>query len=272
MTKSHSHPILRGAAAVILGIGLSACGGPAPAENKAAADEVAAAWVKAFDTGDAVAVAALYAEDAHSMPPGGAAITGRSAIESYWRQDIGAEKLITKLTPSDSIAQGDLLHVDGSYEVAAKDGSAPPARGQYQQLWRKVDGQWKVQHEIWRLDPTTQRDIDTADRLSSLWTTAYNNGDAAGLIALYDQGAALSQPTGSVEGRDAIGAYWKADFGTGKPATKLSLTDVYMSGDLAHLEGEYEVTDKGQLTKGHYVQLWMRDGPSWRIHREMWWR
>ena len=52
---------------------------------------------------------------------------------------------------------------------------------------------------------------------------------------------------------------------------ELSLTDVYMSGDLAHLEGEYEVTDKGKVTKGHYVQLWMRDGPAWRIHREMWW-
>jgi hypothetical protein len=52
----------------------------------------------------------------------------------------------------------------------------------------------------------------------------------------------------------------------------LTLTDVYMAGDLAHLEGEYEVADAGNITKGHYVQLWMQDGNAWRIHREMWWQ
>ena len=42
-----------------------------------------------------------------------------------------------------------------------------------------------------------------------------------------------------------------------------------MAGDLAHLEGEYEVADKGTVTKGRYVQLWMQEGNAWRIHREM---
>jgi ketosteroid isomerase-like protein len=75
-----------------------------------------------------------------------------------------------------------------------------------------------------------------------------------------------------VQGRDAIGAFWKDDFGSTKPSTALTLTDVYMAADLAHLEGEYEVTEKGKVTKGRFVQLWMRDGNAWRIHREMWWR
>ena len=273
MKRDLSNRIMRGAVAVIVGTGLAACGrAAAPGENKAAADEVAAAWVKAFDAGDAAGVAALYAEDAHSMPPGGGAISGRSGIESYWRQDIGSGGIVTKLTPNDSIAQGDLLHVDGMYEVTAKDG-VTLAKGQYQQLWRRIDSQWKVQHEIWRLDPSLQRDPKTADQLASLWTTAYNAGDVAGLAALYDKDAVLStRPTGSVVGRDAIGSFWREDFGGGKPSTTLTLTDVYMAGDLAHLEGEYEVSDKGKVTKGHYVQLWMQDGNAWRIHREMWWQ
>jgi ketosteroid isomerase-like protein len=75
-----------------------------------------------------------------------------------------------------------------------------------------------------------------------------------------------------VEGTDAIGSFWAEDFGGGKPTTTLTLTDVYMAGDLAHLEGEYEVADAGKITKGHYVQLWMQDGNAWRIHREMWWQ
>jgi hypothetical protein len=45
-----------------------------------------------------------------------------------------------------------------------------------------------------------------------------------------------------------------------------------MAGDLAHLEGEYEVSEPAGSTRGRYVQLWMRDNNAWRIHREMWWR
>ena len=267
--------VMLAAAAAIVGAGIAACGGApqAPGANKAATDEVTAAWVKAGDAGDAAALAGLYAEDAHSMPPGGQPISGRSAIESYWRADIGSGGVVTRLTPRDSIAQGDLLHVDGTYEVAEKDGEGALANGQYQQLWRRVDGQWKVQHEIWRIDPSLQRDPKAAERLTSLWTTAYNAADSTALMALYDENAELAaQPNGSVVGRDAIGAFWKNDFGVNKPSTTLTLTDVYLGGDLAHLEGEYAVADKGATTKGRYVQLWMRDGGAWSIHREMWWR
>lgn len=272
MTSFLRNRIVLGAVAAIVGGSLAACGGaPAPTENKAAADDVTAAWAAAFNAGDPARIAALYAEDGHSMPPGEGTISGRSQIESYWREDLGSGGVTTKLTPSDSITQGDLLHVDGLYDVTGKNG-VTLAKGQYQQLWRRVDGQWKVQHEIWRLDPTAQRDPSMADRLESLWTTAYNAADAAGLAALYDKDAVLStRPTGSIVGSEAIGAFWKDDFGGGKPKTTLTLTDAYMAGDLAHLEGEYEVADKGKVTKGHYVQLWMQDGNAWRIHREMWW-
>ena len=274
MRVLHKRQAVRAAVALITSVGIVSCGGAAvPAENKGAADEVTAAWMNAFETGQAANIAALYTEDAHSMPPGTGPITGRSAIESYWRQDIGKGDLATKLTPNDSIAQGDLLHVNGMYEVLAKNAGASLAKGQYQQLWRRVDGAWRVQHEIWRVDPSLERNMDTAKRLASAWTTAYNAGDAKSLTALYDNDAILSaRPGAGAAGKDGIGAFWAADFGGGKPATKLALTDVYMAGELAHLEGEYEVTDKGEVTKGHYVQLWMQDAGEWRIHRELWWQ
>lgn len=259
--------------AVVAAIGLASCGRAAPIEDKTTADEVTAAWTAAFDGGDAAAVAALYAEDAHSMPPGSGPITGRSGIEAYWRRDIGSGGIVTKLMPNDSISQGELLHVDGAYEVRAKNDSMILAKGQYQQLWQRADGAWRVQHEIWRLDPSMARNIDTANQLASLWTTAYNAGDAKGLMALYDNDAILSaRPGAGAAGREAIGEFWTADFGRARPATTLTLTDAYLAGELAHLEGEYEVTDKGEVTKGHYVQLWMQDGDAWRIHREMWWQ
>ena len=39
----------------------------------------------------------------------------------------------TKMTATASVAQGNLLHVNGSYDVIAKDG-VTVARGQYEQL------------------------------------------------------------------------------------------------------------------------------------------
>jgi uncharacterized protein (TIGR02246 family) len=274
MNQSLSNRVILGAVAVILASGLSACGSAAsPAANKAAADEVTAAWVKAFDAGDAAAVAGLYTEDAQSLPPGGGQVKGRSEIESYWREDMGSDGVVTKLTPNASIAQGDLLHVDGVYEVAAKGNGTALAKGQYRQLWRRADGQWKVQDEIWRLDPTLQRDSQTAERLTSSWTTAYNAGDTAALMALYDENAELAtQLEGRLQGQAAIEVFWKGDVGTGKAKTTLTLSDTYMAGDLAHFEGEYEVSDQGKTTKGRYTQLWMREGSDWRIHREMWLR
>ena len=209
--------IMRAAVALIASIVVAACAG-APAENKAAADEVTAAWATAFDGGDATALAALYAEDAHSMPPGAAQVQGRRAIESYWRADIGAGGIATRLMPAGSVAQGDLLNVDGTYEVIAKAEGVALAKGQYQQLWRRIDGEWRVQHEIWRLDPAMQRSADAAARLASLWTTAYNAGDATGLSALYDADAVLvTRPGRNVIGRKAIASFWAEDLETPSP-------------------------------------------------------
>lgn len=260
-----------GATAVIFaGVVFVGCGS-APAENKTAADEVTAMWTNAFNSGNAATLAALYTENARSTAPAGGPSRGRKDIEAYWREDMkSGEK--TTLKTTDSVAQGNLLHVGGTYQVGAKNG-ARVAYGQFEQLWTRDNGAWKVASEIWSLDPMAQRDPDAADRLESAWTTAYNAGDAVKLAALYDKDAVLStRPSGSVEGKDAIEFFWKNDFGGGKPTTKLEMTDAYMAGDLAHLEGEYEVADKGKVTKGHYVQLWKQDGDDWRIHREVWWQ
>ena len=258
--------------AVVISLAVAACGRSAPADNKAVAEEVSATWTRAFDAGDAAGLAALYTEDAHSFPPGSPAISGRRDIEAYWREDIGSGGVVTKLTADYSVAQGDLLQVAGVYDVVDKAGLSL-AKGQYDQLWTRVDNAWKVKHEIWRTDPSLQRNPGAAPQLSANWVKAYNAGDAAALMALYADDAELAiEPTGSVRGREAIGSFWKDDFGSTRPSTALNLTDVYVAGDLAHLEGDYEVTEKGKVTNGRFVQLWMRDGNAWRIHREMWWR
>jgi ketosteroid isomerase-like protein len=260
-------------AAVSCGLATVACGQSSPLQqDTGAASEPTAAWVSAFNAGDSAALAALYAENARSVPPGGPAVTGRSRIESYWRDDLGEGGVTTTLAPADAVTQGSLLHVEGTYQVKGKDGSEL-ANGQYQQLWARAGRQWQIEREMWRMDPTIQRRTEIAERLTSSWTAAYNAGDAKALLALYADDAALSTVRdGTVNGRPAIETFWVGDFGRTKPSSTLTVTDAYVAGELAHLEGDYKVSDSGNITNGRYIQLWMRDADGWRVHREMWWR
>jgi ketosteroid isomerase-like protein len=234
--------------------------------------ELTARWSKAFDAGDPAALAALYADTARSLPPGATPLVGRADIESYWRADLGEGGATTKLAVDDAVMAGDGLTVTGTYTVAG-NGNAALATGQFQQLWVQNGGNWQVSREMWRLDPALVRSTEVAERLTEAWTKAYNAGDAKALVGLYDDDAVLSTvQEGSFNGPTAIGAFWVRDFGDSRPSSKLTLTDVYLSAELAHLEGEYTVSDKASVTEGRYVQLWMRDGNDWRVHREMWLR
>ena len=49
-------------------------------------------WVKAYNGGDAKAVAALYAEDALLLPPGAPGVRGRAAILEFFTKDIAGSK------------------------------------------------------------------------------------------------------------------------------------------------------------------------------------
>ena len=153
---------------VLLTLAVAACARSAPADSKTVADQVSATWTSAFDAGDAANLAALYTQAARSFPPGSPAIAGRSAIETYWREDIGSGGVVTKLTPEHSVGEGDLLHVAGAYDVVGKDGVSL-AKGEYDQLWTRVDAAWRVKHEIWRTDPSLQRSPTAAPALSASW-------------------------------------------------------------------------------------------------------
>ena len=101
--------------AVSAALAAVACGRSSPLQKDTdVASEPTAAWVAAFNAGDAAALAALHAENARSLPPGGAPVTGRGQIESYWRDDLGEGGVTTILTPVDAVTQGDHVHVEGT--------------------------------------------------------------------------------------------------------------------------------------------------------------
>ena len=62
------------------------------AVDVAAIQAVDQAWLKAYNGGDADAVAGLYDEKAVLLPPGAPAAHGRTAIHAFFVSDIAASK------------------------------------------------------------------------------------------------------------------------------------------------------------------------------------
>ena len=122
---------------------------PAFAQDKATIEKLNAAWMAAFDKGDAAAVAAMYTEDAYVLPPGGEMVKGRAAIEAFWRQ--AAQQMTdAKLTIVDLLPLGpEAAREIGT--VTLKTKSQPPQEiaGKYVVVWRKLGADWKLAADIW---------------------------------------------------------------------------------------------------------------------------
>src|SRR5689334_13027257 len=61
---------------------------PAAAQNKAIIQKEDNKWAEALNRGDAAALAAMYTEDAYLLPPGAEMMKGRSAIATFWQQQM----------------------------------------------------------------------------------------------------------------------------------------------------------------------------------------
>jgi uncharacterized protein (TIGR02246 family) len=128
---------------------LALCAVPALAQSKAAIQKLNDEWAAAFNKGDAAAVAAMYAEDAYVLPPGGEMVKGRSAIEAFWKQaaqQVGDAKLVTvDVLPLGRRAAREI----GTVTLETK--AQPPQQivGKYAVVWRKIRGHWLLATDIW---------------------------------------------------------------------------------------------------------------------------
>ena len=132
--------------ALCLGVSFAA---PALAQNAAMLQKLNDKFTAAFNKGDAAAVAAMYAEDAYVLPPGGEMVKGRSAIEAFWKQaaqQVGDAKLVTV----------DVLPLGrrGAREIGTvtlETKGQPPQQlvGKYSVVWRQISGRWLLATDIW---------------------------------------------------------------------------------------------------------------------------
>jgi uncharacterized protein (TIGR02246 family) len=145
------------AAGVVALVGSMA--GFAHAASPASADEAAiraqtASWEKAYNGGDAKAVAALYAEDALLLPPGAPAVSGRASILEYFTKDIAGSKaagVVFVITPKTDVGvSGGMGWESGTYKVTVK--GAVVETGKFLSVSRKKDGKWLYIRDTWNAD------------------------------------------------------------------------------------------------------------------------
>ncbi len=106
-----------------------------------------------FNAGDVEGAArAVYTAHARVLPPGAPAVTGREAIAGFWRAAASALGLTeVKLTTLE-------LELDGErgFEVGRADlkvaGGSQQAVGKYVVIWKREDGEWRWEVDIWNMD------------------------------------------------------------------------------------------------------------------------
>jgi uncharacterized protein (TIGR02246 family) len=116
--------------------------------DKAILETATARWMEAFNTGNAEALAALYAEDAVVAPPNAPAIFGRDAIRADHQEQFASADLAIELEDLEFVIQGDLGYKAGRYRMRAEDDTLVD-RGKYLEVWRKIDGTWLIHRDIY---------------------------------------------------------------------------------------------------------------------------
>lgn len=152
-SKSMSWFAIGIAALVALMAGLAHAAAPASADE-AAIHAQTTGWEKAYNAGDAKAVATLYAEDALLLPPGASGVSGRAAILEFFTKDIVGSKAagaVFVVNPKTDVGvSGAMGWESGTYKVTVK--GAVVETGKFLSVSRKKDGKWLYLRDTWNAD------------------------------------------------------------------------------------------------------------------------
>ena len=150
---------LRNIPALAACLALAGCVASTPAtDNATEAAAIAAvndAWGKAYNAGDAAALAALYSEDAAVNPPGSPQVRGRAALQEFFAKDTADTKaagLTMNLNPQrDSGTSGDLAWESGTFTATDKAGATVDT-GKFVTVLKRTDGKWQIVRDTWNSD------------------------------------------------------------------------------------------------------------------------
>ena len=118
---------------------------------------------------------------------------------------------------------------------------------------------------------TTAEDSQAIRAATKQFVDAINRGDAAAVAAHYTEEAKRLPPNRQmIVGRESIQAHYQGIFDAGVSDLQLTVIDLHVNGDMAHVVGKYTVTiqpDEGEAISdnGKYVDIWKRENGSWKL-------
>ena len=111
------------------------------------------ARAKAFNEGNAAAIASYFTESAILMAPGKPASTGKEAVKAYYQSIFDEYKTALDSHYEEVEVSGDLAYGRGEAVVRLtprNGGASTVATAKYLNiLQRQPDGSWKTTHDIW---------------------------------------------------------------------------------------------------------------------------
>jgi uncharacterized protein (TIGR02246 family) len=113
-------------------------------------DDILVEFVAAFNAGDAATVASFYTEDAALLPPGGARVDGRAAIQAFWQGAIDSGMKIDDLHAVEVEARRDLAGEIGVFTLSVPgDSGTTQVAGKYIVVWKRDGHSWRLHRDIW---------------------------------------------------------------------------------------------------------------------------
>jgi hypothetical protein len=108
-------------------------------------------FTDAHVSGDVAAIDSMFLPDARSYPPGAPAAIGILAIHALTVEFLEAG--ITEFSEVTTALYGNAEQVvdEGTYVLTY--GAGVTERGKYINVWKQVDGNWRIQANIWNADP-----------------------------------------------------------------------------------------------------------------------
>ncbi len=105
-------------------------------------------FMSTFVRGDASGMSALYTENGQLLPSNSDFVTGRKAIQGFWKgvMDMGIKS--AKLETIDLEEHGDSACEVGKYTLSGAGGQVID-QGKYIVIWKNVGGKWMLFRDIW---------------------------------------------------------------------------------------------------------------------------
>ncbi len=107
---------------------------------------------------------------------------------------------------------------------------------------------------------------------NDLFVARFLGRDAAGIAALYTDGAWLLPPNSAiVKGTEGIRAFWQGALDMGLTSAKLETIDLESFGDTTIEVGHYTLqAGQNVADEGKYIVEWKLRPTGWLLHRDIW--